>query len=114
MLFFKKKPAEAESPIKKRVKDMKCRQISYVDTDFSELTHDMSTDSRAILKLKPVNYYAVKNEYIMAHIYTNDDLTENYVMFTRVEHERRTDKSGYYPLDTQTLKKALAKVGIIL
>lgn len=114
MLFFKKKPAEAESPIKKKVKDMKCRQISYVDTDFNDLVSDMKTDTKAILKLKPVNYYAVKNEYIMAHIYTSEDLSENYVMFTRVEHERRTDKSDYFSLDTETLKKALAKVGIIL
>ena len=114
MLFFKKKSTEAESPVKQKVKGMKCRQISYVDTDFSDLLADMSRDCEAILKLSPVNYYAVKNQYIMAHIYTNEDLSENYVMFTRVEHERRTDKSGYYELDEETLKKALAKVGIIL
>ena len=65
-------------------------------------------------KLKPVNYYAVKEMYIMAHIYTNSDLSENLVFFTRVEHERRTDKSDIFPLETETLKKALAKVGIIL
>ena len=114
MLFFKKKSQEGESPIKQKVKDMKCRQISYVDTDFSELVRDMKQDSSAILKLKPVNYYAVKNQYIMAHIYTNEDLSENYVFFTRIEQERRTDKSDYCPLDETTLKKALAKVGIIL
>lgn len=114
MLFFKKQKAEDGSPIAKRVRELKCRQISYVDTDFSELTRDMRADSRAILKLKPVNYYAVKNEYVMAHIYTNEDYSENYVMFTRVEHEKRTDKSDYFSLDEDTLKKALAKVGIIL
>ncbi|MBR4554020.1 MAG: hypothetical protein IKO27_00335 [Ruminococcus sp.] len=115
MLFFKKKPAEGgDVSMKKKTASMKCRQISYVDTDFSELCRDMRADGRAILKLKPVNYYAVKNEYIMAHIYTNEDLTDNLVMFTRVEHEHRTDKSEYYPLDAETLKKALAKVGIIL
>lgn len=114
VLFFKKKDTGAESPIKKKVADMKCRQISYVDTDFTELISEMKADCKAILKLKPVNYYAVKEQYIMAHIYSDAELSENYVFFTRAEHERRTDKSDYYPLDTETVKKALAKVGIIL
>ena len=114
MLFFRKKSPEGESPIKQKVRDMKCRQISYVDTDFAELIRDMGQDSSAILRLKPVNYYAVKTQYIMAHIYSSADLSENYVFFTRIEQERRTDKSDYFPLDTETLKKALAKVGIIL
>lgn len=114
MLFFKKKQPEGDSPIKQKIKTMKCRQISYVDTDFSELVTAMRRDPAAILKLKPVNYYAVKNQYIMAHIYTNADLTENYVFFTRIDFEKRTDKSDFFPLDTDTLKRALAKVGIIL
>lgn len=114
VFFFKRKSNEGDSPIKQKVKDMKCRQISYVDTDFSELMSDMSGDNKAILKLKPVNYYAVKNQYIMAHIYSNADLSENYVFFTRIDMEKRTDKSDYFPLDADTLKKALAKVGIIL
>ncbi|MBR4621916.1 MAG: hypothetical protein IKO44_00115 [Ruminococcus sp.] len=74
----------------------------------------MKRDPSAILKLKPVNYYAVKNQYVMAHIYSNADLSENYVMFTRIELEKRTGKTDYFPLDTDTLKRALAKVGIIL
>lgn len=114
MLFFRKKAAEGDSPIKQKVKTMKCRQISYVDTDLSELAAAMKRDPAAILKLKPVNYYAVKNQYIMAHIYTNEDLSENYVFFTRIDFEKRTGKTDYFPLDTDTLKRALAKVGIIL
>ena len=114
MLFFKRKSSDGDSPVKQRVREMKCRQISYVDTDFSELISDIKADRRAILKLKPVNYYAVKNQYIMAHIYSSADLLENYVFFTRVEFEKRTDKSDYFDLDTDTVKKALAKVGIIL
>ena len=113
-MFFRKKQTDGDSPVKQKVKDMKCRQISYVDTDFSELVRDIKADRRAILKLKPVNYYAVKNQYIMAHIYSNSELSENYVFFTRIDYERRTDKSDYFDLDTDTVKKALAKVGIIL
>ena len=114
MLFFKRRDTEGDSPIKQRVREMKCRQISYVDTDLSQLISDIKADRRAILKLKPVNYYAVKNQYIMAHIYSNADLSENYVFFTRVEFEKRTGKSDYFELDSDTVKKALAKVGIIL
>ena len=114
MLFLKRRSKEEEPAVKQKIKNMKCRQISYVDTDFSELIADIKADRRAILKLKPVNYYAVKNQYIMAHIYSAPDLAENYVFFTRVEFEKRTDKSDYFDLDTETVKKALAKVGIIL
>lgn len=114
MLFFKKKQGEADSPVKQKIKTMKCRQISYVDTDIDELAADMRRDTAAILKLKPVNYYAVKNQYIMAHIYSNNDLSENYVFFTRIDYEKRVGKTDYFSLDTDTLKRALAKVGIIL
>ncbi len=113
-LFGRSEKPEKELPLKKRVRSMKCRKINYVDTDFSELKGDMKRDSRAILKLVPVNYYAIKNQYIMAHIYTSDDYSENYVKLQRFDFERKTDESEIYPLDGETLSKALAKVGIII
>ena len=98
----------------KRLKDLKCRKISYVDCDFDELKAGMSADVRHILKLTPVNYYAVKNEYVLAMIYTNADYSENYVRFRRISFEKLTGETEIYALDGVTVSKALAKVGIII
>lgn len=112
--LFRKKPVQAEPPLKKRIKELKCRKINYVDTDFSELCRDMKADCRVMLKLKPVNYYAIKNQYIMGMLYSEGDFSENFVQFLRFEHEHQTDKSDIYPVDTHTAVKALAKVGIMI
>ena len=113
-IFRKGEKTEKELPLKKRVKDMKCRKISYVDTDFSELASAMRRDPKAVLTLKPVNYYAVKNQYIMAFVYTSENYEENYIQFKRYDFEHKTDESDIYPLDFDTLSRALAKVGIII
>ncbi len=110
----KKDGREKELPLKKRVRDMKCRKVSFVDCDFDELTRDMRETSTSILKLVPVNYYAVKNTYILALIYTTPDYRESYVQLKRIEYEKQTDESEIYALDEITLTKVLAKVGIII
>ena len=73
--LFKKKQAQSEPPLKKKIKDMKCRKINYVDEGFDTLASEMSADPKAILRLKPVNYYAIKNKYIMGKVYTSEDLS---------------------------------------
>ncbi len=113
-IFRKKSTRPTETPLKKRIKDFKCRKICYVDTDFKELIDRVQADPHAVLSLAPVNYYAVKNQYIMAHVYSSEDCSENYIKFQRFDYERKTDESGLLPLDSETLKKALAKVGIII
>jgi hypothetical protein len=93
---------------------MKCRRISYADCDLDELAQDMERDTSAILRLTPVNYYAVKNEYILALIYSSADYSECYVQFKRLSYEKQTGKSAIFTLDKHTMSKALAKVGIII
>lgn len=114
MLGLFKRKKEGESLLSKRIKELKCRKISYVDCDFSDLTRDMRQSSDAILRLTPVNYYAVKNEYILALIYSSADFSECYVQFKRFSYEKQTDKSEIFTLDKHTMSKALAKVGIII
>ena len=111
--LFKKKAPE-ETALEKRLRDLKLRKISYVDTDFDEFTRMMRSDVKNWLKLKPVNYYATKREYIMGSVYTTPDYSENYVSFERYEQERRTHKSEIYQIEYDLLSKALAKVGIII
>ena len=112
--FFKKRSAESEPPLNKRVQAMKCRKINFVDDDYDGLCRDMKTNCKALLRLKPVNYYAIKNSYIMGMLYSEEDFSENYIQLLHFESERRTGKSGLFPVDTETAVKALAKVGIMI
>ena len=86
----------------------------YVDEGFDTLASEMSADPKAILRLKPVNYYAIKNKYIMGKVYTSEDYQENYVQFFRYEYDHECGKTDIYPLSAELMSKALAKVGIII
>lgn len=44
--LFKKKQAQSEPPLKKKIKDMKCRKINYVDEGFDTLASEMSADRK--------------------------------------------------------------------
>lgn len=114
MLFRKKTKGQDEPPLPKSITDLKCRKINYVDTDFDGLCKSLSEDPRALMKLTPVNYYAIKSSYIMGMLYSSEDFSENYITLLRFEGERRVGKSGMYFIDTQTAVKALAKVGVMI
>ncbi len=112
--FIKKKAKEDEPPLKKKIKYLKCRKINFVDEDFDGLCKDMKQDANTIIKLKPVNYYAIKNQYIMGMVYSEEDFSENYVQFLHFESERQTGKSDIYPLPPELTVRVLAKVGIMI
>lgn len=114
MGLFRKRTGEGETPLKKRIKELKCRKINYVDEDFEGLCREMKQGDKAILKLKPVNYYAIKERYIMGMLYSSEDFSEGYVQFLHFEQERQTGKSEIYPIGAETAVKALAKVGIMI
>lgn len=113
-LFGKKSKGKSADPLSERLSGLKCRKVSYVDCDFAELAADMRGSPDRILSLTPVNYYAVKNEYILALIYSSPDFEENFVQLKRISFEKQTDESEIYALDRVTVSKALAKVGIII
>ncbi|MBR1422823.1 MAG: hypothetical protein IJ571_05210 [Ruminococcus sp.] len=66
------------------------------------------------MRLKPVNYYAIKHSYILARLYSSEDMEENYVQFFRFESEHQCGKTKIYQLDRELTAKVLAKVGIIV
>lgn len=113
-IFKKKKGGSTETALEKHVRELKCRKISLVDTDLDELAADMQCDPQSVMKLTPVNYYAVKNEYILALVYMSADYSEAYVKFKRVAYEKVTGETGLFQLDKHTLARFLAKVGIMI
>lgn len=111
--IFKKKTKE-ESQLEKRLYQLKNKRINCVYEDFSEFLCEMRLDSSRAVKLTPVNYYAVKNEYIEAHYFYSEDYQECYVKFTAYANDKVTGKSEIFEVKTENLVKAFAKVGIIV
>ncbi|MBE6837153.1 MAG: hypothetical protein E7509_04060 [Ruminococcus sp.] len=111
--IFKKKTKEV-SALEKRILELKNKRINCVYQDFSEFVMDMELDSSHTGKLKPVNYYALKNKYIEAHYFYSADYKECYVKFTAYENDKAFDKSRIFEISTETLLKAFSKVGIII
>jgi len=110
--IFRKKE-NTEQPLKKRLAAMRCKTVNYVLSDFDELCLDMEKSAEALLSLKPVNYYALKDEYIEAAFYSDDDHEENYVIFRLVKNDRPVKASGIYSVSKDILRKAYTRLGSV-
>lgn len=110
--IFKKKNGK-EPPLKKKLSAMKCKTVNFSPVDFAELCAGMERSETELLTLKPVNYYAVKNEYIEAAFYSDDEHEENYVIFRLIRSDRPVSMSGTYPVSKDTLRKVYSKLGAV-
>lgn len=110
--LFRKKN-ESELPLKKRLAAMKCKMVNYVSVDFADLCSGMDSSDEYLTGLKPVNYYALKSEYIEAAFYSDDDHEENYVIFRLVKNDRPVQASGAYRVSKDVLRKAYTKLGAV-
>ena len=98
---------------------MKCREVNYVAVDgFPDFLTELEQSPEKLLKLVPVNYYALKNEYIKATCYSSADCAENYIIFSCIADSVRSEKvtfvSGKYKIERDLFIKAMAKFGIML
>lgn len=93
---------------------VKLKKINYVDTDIVDFDNAMKNDTSSVLKLVPVNYYAVKTQYIQAVLYYAGDYSEAIVCFERYVCDKKQVKTQFYVLDATTLEKMLAKIGVIV
>ena len=110
--LFKRKQKK-EPPIKKRLASMRCKMVNYVAVDFGELCSGMEASESYLISLKPVNYYALKSEYIEAAFYSDESHDENYVIFRLMKLDRPVEASGIYPVSKDTLRKAFTKLGAV-
>ncbi|WP_432649316.1 hypothetical protein [Huintestinicola sp.] len=110
-IFRKKSPKE--QPLKKRLASMKCKLVNYVADDFEALCGEMDKSEEYLLKLKPVNYYALKSEYIEAAFYSDKGHEENYVIFRLMKLDKPVMASGIYKISKDVLRKAYTKLGAV-
>lgn len=109
--IFKK---DGKDPLRQKAKALKCRQLHFVDSGFDELKAHIYDDCSELLKLSPVNYYAVKEKYIMAKIYSSADFEENYAELFRYDSDKVVSSTRLFCVDKKTVSKSFAKVGIII
>lgn len=97
---------------------MKLREVNYVAVEWNKFISDFEENPETIMKLSPVNYYALKKEYILASCYSSDDLSKNYIRFSFIEdnikREKVLFKSKTYPIEKSLFIRAMSKFGIIL
>ena len=110
--FFKKKAPE-EQPLKKRLASMKCKLVNYVSEDMEVICSEMERSEEYLVRLTPVNYYALKEEYIEAAFYSDDEHEENYVIFRLMKQDRPVKSSGIYRVSKDVLRKAYTKLGAV-
>ncbi|MGN1105615.1 MAG: hypothetical protein ACI4RH_03115 [Huintestinicola sp.] len=110
-IFRKKSPRE--EPLNKRLASMKCKLVNYVAVDFSQLCGEMDKSEEYLVKLKPVNYYALKSEYIEAAFYSDEDHEENYVIFRLMKLDKPVLTSGIYKVSKDILRKTYTKLGAV-
>lgn len=112
--IFRKKPSEgAGEPLKKRLASLRCKRVNYVACDFEELCVNMQESPEYLAKLTPVNYYALKDEYIEAAFYSDEEHEENYVIFRLMKYDRPVKASGIYPVSKDILRKAFSRLGAV-
>lgn len=103
-----------KDPLRQAASQLKCRQIHFVDDGYDEVAGAMQSDPTVMLRLVPVNYYAVKEKYIMAKVYSSKDFEENYAEFFRYDSDKLISSTKLFKVDKLTASKAFAKVGIII
>lgn len=108
--LFKKKESD---PMDKKLAAMNCKHVNYVAVDFAELCGGMEASPGYLLKLKAVNYYALKDEYIDAAFYSDSGHDENYVIFRYVKFDKPVSRSGCYAVPKDILRKAYEKLGAV-
>lgn len=108
-----RKNRDSGSPLNKKLRQMKCKLVNYVAEDLAVICKEMELSDEYITKLKPVNYYALKDEYIEAAYYSDENHDENYVIFRLMRNDKPVKASGIYPVSKDSLRKAYTKLGAV-
>lgn len=90
---------------------VKCKEFSFEPIDIEQLDRDMKSDTNAITKLTPSNYYASKARYVLAKTYFLPDHSRIMVNLTLYMLDKPQRSTGYYEISFETMKKLCAKFG---
>ena len=60
-----------------------------------------------------MGYPELKDEYIEAAFYSDDNYDENYVIFRLIKNDKPVKASGVYPVSKDSLRKAFTRLGAV-
>ncbi|MBE6838886.1 MAG: hypothetical protein E7507_05015 [Ruminococcus sp.] len=102
----------------RRVDGMKMREVNFVATEWDSFIASFEHNPEVIMTLSPVNYYALKKEYIGATCWSDGECSENYIVFRYVKDDIKSEKivaeSKPYTLECSLFKRMMSKFGIML
>ncbi len=102
----------------RKVSGMKMREVNFVATEWDSFIAGFEHNSEIVMTLSPVNYYALKKEYIQATCWSDSDSSENYVVFRYIRDDIKSEKviaeSKPYEIPAPLFRRMMSKFGIML
>lgn len=110
MFGFLKKNAKSEE--EKRAELLpRTKKVQFEAIAIESVNEQLSANIRAVLEYAPVNYYALKNSYLLCVFYFNEDYSEVYFRFEYYADDKFKGRSRMFALDKELMQAVLRKFG---
>lgn len=90
---------------------VKCKEFSFEPVDIEQLDSDMKSDTNAITKLTPSNYYASKASYLLARVYYLPDYSKIMINITYYVADQPQHSTIYREISYDIMKKICERFG---
>ena len=108
--FLKREKKSEEEKHAERLPMTKKVQFETVPLD--SVKEKLDGDIRSVLELKPVNYYATKDSYLLCIFYYAEDYSEIYMKLEYHVDDAAKGKTKLYTLDKELMRDILRKFGL--
>lgn len=110
--LFKRKIKIGKTEEEKRAEALpRNKKVQFEPMEIAEVEKTLDADLREVLKMNPVNYYAVKNRYLLCVFHFDEDYSEVYMRFEMRKDDLPAGKSKTYKIDKMLLRDILRKFG---
>ena len=87
------------------------KKVQFEALPLKQVESAMDADPRAAVDFVPVNYYAVKEKYLLCIFYYNEDYSEIYLRFEYRVDDLPRGKTGLWKIDKDLMRDILRKFG---
>ncbi len=112
MFGFLKNRKIRKSEEEKRAERLdKTKKVQFVDMPLEDAEELLTQDINAVLSFEPVNYYAVKNSFLLCVIRYSEDYGEIYMKLERRVNDLPRGSTKFYKIDKELFIRILRKFG---
>ncbi len=112
MFGFLKNGKIKKSEDEKRAEQLgRTKKVQFTDMPLNEAEKCLEQDIKSVLTFEPVNYYAVKNSFLLCVIYYDEDYGEIYMKFERRVNDMPHGSTKFYKIDKDLFRSILRKFG---